>query len=334
HFISVINQNSSYTFDIWLSKDIYYSGENISGNVILENSQNILIKDIRVILRGRAHTRIKLNKAGERRTVQDNQYILNEKLVVWDQEKCDEKDKPILFSGLHQFPFQFLLPHCPMPCSLETKFGTIRYYVKVIINIPHGSMPQGIKYFTIIGPSTDCMDEKYCCALLGQNKEVTWHGCCRRGGLALRVIMDRTAYLCGENVRILAHVENRQDGIVWIAMRLTQHVEYFVEKNAGENKQIACVVLETKTLPVQPYTQGKFDTAQLQSFVLPVVPPTLVGVCRLLQIFYVFQVTNSHVSIQLSFFKTLHSHFFINFSRKFLFLKLSKFKNYFKQKEK
>lgn len=34
--------------------------------------------------------------------------------------------------------------------------------------------------------------------------------------------MDRTAYLCGENVRILAHVENRQDGLVWIAMRLTQ----------------------------------------------------------------------------------------------------------------
>ncbi|VBB31316.1 unnamed protein product [Acanthocheilonema viteae] len=235
-------------FDIGLSKDVYYSGENISGNVILENSHDILIK-----------------------------------------EKCDEKDDRILYSGLHQFPFQFRLPHSSMPCSLETKFGTIRYYVKVIIDIAHGSIPQGIKYFTIIGPSTDCMDEKYCCALLGQNKEVTWHGCCKRGALALRVIMDRTAYLCGENVRILAHVENRQDGIVWIVMRLTQHVEYFVEKNAGENKQIDCVVLENKTLPVQPYTQGKFDTAQLQSFILPVVPPTLIGVCRLLQIFYTFQ---------------------------------------------
>ncbi|EFO23210.2 hypothetical protein LOAG_05274 [Loa loa] len=240
-------------FDIQLNKDVYYSGESVLGNVILENSQNIRIKDICVILRGKAHTHIELNKT----------------------EKCGEKDESILLDGLHHFPFQFQLPHCSMPCSLETKFGTIRYYVKVIINIPNGSMPQGIKYFTIIGPSTDCMDEKYCCALLGQNKEVRWHGCCRRGALALRVIMDRTAYLCGENVRILAHVENRQNGIVWIVMRLTQHVEYFVEKNAGENKQIDCVVLESKTLPVQPYTQGKFDTAQLQSFVLPVVPPTL-----------------------------------------------------------
>nr|CDQ03298.1 BMA-ARRD-6 [Brugia malayi] len=271
-------------FDIRLSKDVYYSGDNVSGNVILENSRNIHIKDIRVILRGKAH--IKLNKTGEKRTIQDDQYILNEKLILWNQGKFDEKDEPILLSGLHHFPFQFQLPNCSMPCSLETKFGTIRYYVKVIINIPHGSMPQGIKYFTIIGPSTDCMDEKYCCALLGQNKEVTWHGCCRRGALALRVIMDRTAYLCGENVRILAHVENRQNGIVWIVMRLIQHVEYFMGKNVGENKQIDCVVLESKTLPVEPYTQGKFDTAQLQSFVIPVVPPTLIGVCRLLQIFY------------------------------------------------
>ncbi|VDK87928.1 unnamed protein product [Litomosoides sigmodontis] len=195
----------------------------------------------------------------------------------------------MLPSGLHEFPFHFQLPQSSMPCSLETKFGTIRYYVKVIIDIPHGSIPQGVKYFTIIGPSTDCMDEKYCCALLGQNKKVTCYGCWRRGALALRVIMDRTAYLCGENVRILAHVENRQNGIVWIVMRLIQHVEYFVEKNAGENKHIDCVVLESRTSPVQPFTQGKFDTAQLQSLVLPVVPPTLIGVCRLLQIFYVFQ---------------------------------------------
>ncbi|KAM3719854.1 Arrestin domain-containing protein [Dirofilaria immitis] len=277
-------------FDIRLSKDIYYSGEILLGTVILANSQNIPIKDIYVILRGKAHTHIKLNRTGESHTLHDKQYILNEKLVIWDKKNCDEnEDEPILFSGLHNFPFQFQLPQSSMPCSLETKLGTIRYYVKVIINIPHGTIPQGIKYFTIIGPSINCMDEKYCCALLGQNKKITWHGCCRRGALALRVIMDRTAYLCGENVRILAHVENRQNGIVWIAMRLIQHVEYFVEKNAEENKQIDCIVLESKTLPVQPYTQGKFDTAQLQSFIIPVVPPTLIGVCRLLQIFYVFQ---------------------------------------------
>uniref|UniRef100_A0A915PGK0 Uncharacterized protein n=1 Tax=Setaria digitata TaxID=48799 RepID=A0A915PGK0_9BILA len=34
------------------------------------------------------------------------------------------------------------------------------------------------------------------------------------------------------------------------------------------------------TSPVHSYTQGKFDTAQLQPpFIIPVVPPTLIGAC-------------------------------------------------------
>lgn len=32
---------------------------------------------------------------------------------------------------------------------------------QVTIDIPYASPPQGIKYFTIIGPHIDCMDEQY-----------------------------------------------------------------------------------------------------------------------------------------------------------------------------
>ncbi|PIO75353.1 arrestin domain protein [Teladorsagia circumcincta] len=76
--------------------------------------------------------------------------------------KNDESEGvPILARGLHQFPFSFDLPQTTLPCSLESRHGTIRYYIKVIIDIPYASSPQGIKYFTIIGPHLDCMEEKY-----------------------------------------------------------------------------------------------------------------------------------------------------------------------------
>ena len=32
---------------------------------------------------------------------------------------------------------------------------------QVTIDIPYASPPQGMKYFTIIGPHIDCMDEQY-----------------------------------------------------------------------------------------------------------------------------------------------------------------------------
>lgn len=33
--------------------------------------------------------------------------------------------------------------------------------MKVIIDIPYASSPQGIKYFSLIAPHIDCMEEKY-----------------------------------------------------------------------------------------------------------------------------------------------------------------------------
>ncbi|RCN27327.1 hypothetical protein ANCCAN_26940 [Ancylostoma caninum] len=83
-----------------------------------------------------------------------------------------------------------------MATSLTTEY--------VIIDIPYASSPQGIKYFTIIGPHIDCMEEKYLSALSGQDRKTTCCWCCRRGALALRVVLDRTAYVCGENIRVRA----------------------------------------------------------------------------------------------------------------------------------
>ena len=63
--------------------------------------------------------------------------------------------------GDHSFPFEFQLPASCLPCSFESRVGTVRYYLRVIIDIPYASPPQGLKYFTVIGPYIDCLDEKY-----------------------------------------------------------------------------------------------------------------------------------------------------------------------------
>ncbi|KFM63394.1 Arrestin domain-containing protein 2, partial [Stegodyphus mimosarum] len=59
---------------------------------------------------------------------------------------------PILPRGRHSFPFRFQLPESALPCSFESRSCTVRYYVKVTVDIPYASPPQGMKYFTVIGP--------------------------------------------------------------------------------------------------------------------------------------------------------------------------------------
>ncbi|CAJ0569981.1 unnamed protein product, partial [Mesorhabditis spiculigera] len=280
------------SFDIRLQKDVYYAGEQLQGTVLLENTENVKIRGIRVLLRGKVHAILKVVKSGERRTVKDDQYVLDEKTLIWGKDKADDSESiPILPRGMHQFPFHFSLPQTTLPCSYESRYGTIRYYIKVIIDVPYASSPQGIKYFTIIGPHIDCMEEKYLQPLTGQDRKVTCCWCCQRGALALRITLDRTAYVCGENIRVRAQVENRQRSTQVINVKLTQHVEYFIEKGVlGESKSQVCTVFEHKSPAIAANSTGKYDSTLEHPIRLPVVPPTLIGVCRLIQIYYILRV--------------------------------------------
>lgn len=98
----------------------------------------------------------------------------------------------------------------------------MRYYVKVVIDLPYASSPTGLKYFTFIGPHIDCLEEKYLVPLSGQDHSVRCLRCCRRGTLALRVVLERSAYCCGEDLKLKAHIENHQDFTISLCTRLYQ----------------------------------------------------------------------------------------------------------------
>ena len=127
-----------------------------------------------MFLRGRARVQWKMLKSGESRTLKDDQYLLDEKALLWGrdrhQQQQQQQQQPapvptsttaeeaaaqpppeeadstqILPRGSHEMAFSFALPASQLPCSLETKAGTIRYYVKVIVDVPYASSPQGIK---------------------------------------------------------------------------------------------------------------------------------------------------------------------------------------------
>ncbi|KAL1117249.1 hypothetical protein AAG570_004575, partial [Ranatra chinensis] len=259
---------------------------------------------IRVVLRGKAHAEWKVVVSGDRRTVRDDQYFIDDRAVIWGKAEKPEGNIPILPRGQHQFPFKFQLPESSLPCSFESKPGYIRYYIKVTVDIPYASPPQGMKYFTIIGPHIDCMDEQYLKPMVGQDKRTTCCLCCKRGPVVLRTQLERSAYVCGESVRLKANIENQGEEEVRLIVRLMQYIEYFIDRGVlGVTKEVQHVVLEYKGDSIKPNSISKWDSSNL--LVVPVTPPSLLGVCRLLQIYYVLKVN-------LEFEKSgddLHMHF-------------------------
>lgn len=69
-----------------------------------------------------------------------------------------------------------------------------------------------------------------------------------------------------------------------------QYVEYTIHRGVlGANKELQHVVLEYRGDPVQPGRRSKFDSSQ--SLVLPALPTTLVGVCRMINVYYALHVS-------------------------------------------
>lgn len=68
-----------------------------------------------------------------------------------------------------------------------------------------------------------------------------------------------------------------------------QYVEYFIDRRVfGVTKELQHVVLEYKGDIVKPNTRTKWDSKQ--SLIVPTMPPTVVGVCKIMQIYYVLKV--------------------------------------------
>lgn len=290
-------------FDIKLDKEFFYAGEQISGTVFLDTIENFKLKTIRVILRGKAHAEWKVMLSGDRRTVKDDQYFIDERQVIWG-EKNVETTIPILPRGFHRFPFRFNLPESSLPCSFESRPCQIRYYIKVTVDIPYASPPQGMKYFTVIGPHIDCMEEQYLKPAVCEDRKSTCCWCCKKGTVSLRCVLERSAYVCKESLKLKATIDNQSQDEVALRVRLEQCCEFFIDRGVlGVSKDLKHLVFEYRGSQVKPNTRTKWDSSN--SLVLPPMPTTLVGICRLAQVYYILTISLDSVKemdiVQISF---------------------------------
>ncbi|XP_018336415.1 arrestin domain-containing protein 3-like isoform X2 [Agrilus planipennis] len=276
-------------FDIRLDKEYYYAGEQINGIVVLDTIENFKLKTIRVILRGKAHAEWKVILSGDRRTIRDDQYFIDERQVIWGDADL-ETPASILPRNVHKFPFRFSLPESSLPCSFESKPCCIRYYIKVTLEIPYASPPQGMKYFTIIGPHIDCMEEQYLKPIVLQDSRSVCCWCCKTGTLTLRCTLERSAYVCNESLKLKATIDNQGESEVRLRVQFVQHCEFFIDRGVlGINKETKHIVFEYKGDYVKQNSRTKWDSAN--SLVIPTMPTSLVGICRLAQIYYVLSVS-------------------------------------------
>jgi hypothetical protein len=100
--------------------------------------------------------------------------------------------------------------------------------------------------------------------------------------------LDRAAYCSGETLKLKTVIDNQGEENVKLKARMVQHCEFFVERGVlGVTKDTESLVFEHKGETIAPNDKQDICT----NLKIPTLPPTMMGICRLMQIYYTLTVS-------------------------------------------
>jgi hypothetical protein len=72
--------------------------------------------------------------------------------------------------------------------------------------------------------------------MVGQDKRTTCCLCCEKGPVALRTQLERSAYVCGESIKLRASIDNQGEEEVRLKVKLIQ--VSLIDKNIHKKRSI------------------------------------------------------------------------------------------------
>uniref|UniRef100_A0A4W3JB75 Arrestin domain containing 3a n=1 Tax=Callorhinchus milii TaxID=7868 RepID=A0A4W3JB75_CALMI len=185
---------------------MFTSGDLVSGRVIMELSDEIKVKSLKIHAKGHAKVswtvrKKKGSKTHSRVYHQEVEYLNHKEVLIGHGVDDDnsEEDLTTIHSGRHEYPFSFELPQTPLATSFEGKYGSVRYWVKAELHRPWMLVMKMKKEFTVfehidintpllLSPQAGTKEKTLCC----------WF--CSSGPISLSAKIERKGYTPGKNL--------------------------------------------------------------------------------------------------------------------------------------
>ncbi|XP_045216585.2 arrestin domain-containing protein 17-like isoform X3 [Mercenaria mercenaria] len=180
---------------------VYFPGQVIQGQVIIELSDDMNMRDIHISCEGKGHVEW---SEGDDSYWQSERYLHT---VLMLYESSASSDDVTLQAGNHLFPFQFVLP-VNLPGSFEGKSRCyVRYWLKATIDRPWKFDPEYKMLFTV-GSVLDLNTEPNALApaQVSDSKTVCCC-CCESQPITATFRIDRSGYVPGESISCNAEIQ-------------------------------------------------------------------------------------------------------------------------------
>ncbi|KAG7211006.1 hypothetical protein KM043_016374 [Ampulex compressa] len=255
------------------SQNVYYSEQQITGNVYLDLEEPVSAAGIRLKCKGEAQVYFTDRSAGIRRKFSAfESYLHKETYLVGDG-----KEKSMINSGV--YPFSLTLPE-NLPCSFEGRYGRVRYSIRALLDVTAiYQLSTNIIPFTV-APILDLnrdplaplpISERQCKVYIGQTEPMD-----------MSMSLPVRGFVPGQTIPMQVTLKNTSTVTVKkLRIVFKKVVSYHATVKSRKHKEI---VVEIE----QPITQDcpTYDI----SFDVPAVPPTGMNHCKIIDVCYRLKV--------------------------------------------
>uniref|UniRef100_A0A7E4VKH8 Arrestin_C domain-containing protein n=1 Tax=Panagrellus redivivus TaxID=6233 RepID=A0A7E4VKH8_PANRE len=284
-------------FDIVLNnpEEVYFAGQEISGKVVIQTSEDKKVNEILLELKGRARTywtkhsgksRIHCSESTPYFCEQLNTHYTHKFVVTAADGKSREK---ILPAGLHEVPFSYTLPKT-LPSSFEGEFGFVRYTCKATCERPWDFDIVCRKAFTVVGIEDINGDAEALAPASISDSNYNIRFCCQRQGtISAEMQIDRSGYTPGEILSVHCKVNNQSQRAIKVPpiLRLKQEVNYKAKTFSGSEcaRKTSRNVLSIEKNEIPADSQLEWD----EKLVLPSLAPRL-SKCSTMKLTYILEL--------------------------------------------
>lgn len=211
---------------------VFFSGQTITGRIIVSLSNPISCRGIEVKFKGSGKVHWSEQKTVQRDGQSETEtvhYNSSETYYSREYRVWGNGEKNELPPGTHQFNFSFLLPN-GIPSSFESSTGQVRHCCKAKMDIPWGIDKKAKRPYsvnTLLDLNRDPQaqmpieynEHKYLCCF--------W---CRSGPLSMVVRIPRSGYVPGQKILLNAECSNMtRNKVSYSKASLKQKVTFYAE---------------------------------------------------------------------------------------------------------
>ncbi|KAH3783929.1 arrestin domain-containing protein 3-like [Dreissena polymorpha] len=200
------------------------------------------------------------------------------------------QDEIVLSPNSHTYPFSVTLPY-NIPSSYESEIGQVRYILTVDVETPSWSFNMSTKHstqhmITVMDPldlntipnlesRAEMTDQKVLCCL-----------CCASDPISAHVRLERQGYVPGEEIPFWAEINNQSNRKMSCSKaRLLMNVSYHA---TAKTNIVSNYLTRIKHGEIAP---GGTDAYVNEKLHIPVVPPSFLKNCSIIDIRYYVEIT-------------------------------------------